>query len=71
MKILLLTLLLTTSAYADESCESPCPEGKEQVTFGDGNNARCSCVDPSSGMVEGPSGCEGETECDDNYMLEE
>lgn len=71
MKYLLMMMLLATSALADESCETPCPEGKEQVTFSDGNNARCNCVDPSTGMQDGPAGCTEGENCEDNYVHEE
>ena len=73
MKYLLTILLLVGTVVAEEedSCATPCPEGKEQVTFGDGNNARCTCVDPRTEMEDGPSGCDGGESCNDSYVHEE
>mgnify|MGYP003595359596 CR=1 FL=1 len=65
-KALLFALILLVpgvSAYGDASCEKQCPEGQVLITFADGNNLSCTCVDAGSGMVEGPSGCEG-SNCD-------
>lgn len=65
MKHLLVTLMFAGFALAN--CEEECPTGQNKVTFADGNQARCVCVDPASGMHESPSGC-GEGECEqDNH----
>ncbi|GEM_PF-2486407 len=60
MRYILVTILFAGLALAN--CEVECPEGQNKVTFADGNNTRCVCVDPSSGMQESPSGC-GSEEC--------
>lgn len=63
MRYILVTILFASFALAN--CEEECPEGQNKVTFADGNQARCVCVEPGSGMTESPSGC-GEGECQED-----
>jgi hypothetical protein len=37
-------------AWAEDSCNSGCPDGQVTVTFVDGNHTTCMCVDQSQGM---------------------
>ena len=41
-------------AFASEtdSCASECPSGQVQVSFGDGNSARCVCQEQGAAMEE-------------------
>lgn len=65
-KILLISAVvvcLTGYAAAQAPCPESCPDGQVLVTFGDGNNLTCACVEQGDGMVEGPVGCDG-SDCD-------
>ena len=40
---------LSINAYAEEvDCSAECPVGQRSISFGDGPNLRCACVDPSA-----------------------
>lgn len=81
--LLAITMALTISAgqsYASEDegtadqCATECADGLKKVGFGDGDKARCTCVEPVAGMVDtvvdetaqAPGANDGEPLGDDN-----
>lgn len=77
MRVLILITLLMVPSFAfaedDPACAQACAEGQQQVTFADGNNARCSCADQSNGMIpndELEPGCPVGEDCSDSYVQE-
>ena len=55
--------LMGVQAFAEDACDTDCPEGQTRVSYADGNHLTCVCVDPGAPMEEGPAGCEG-ADCD-------
>lgn len=48
--ILITAVCFCSPAIAEEhECNTGCPDGKVEATFGDGNNAKCVCVDQGQG----------------------
>lgn len=63
-------LICATPAAAEDCATVSCPTGQTVVSFGDGNNVQCACVEAGTGMEptnEIPDGC---VDSDDNGVCD-
>ena len=68
--IVALAVLCFSTVSKAQECPETCPEGQVLVTFSDGNNLSCACMEQSEGMVEEASPCEGE-DCGESDVARE